>query len=336
MRRTKGGHGGGLQGKKKLAHTCIPDFDLSETINGIVESNISFCLSDRSEPGCHIVQVSPEFCKMTGYNEQEVIGRNCRFLQGKDTDQNTVNVMREAITNLEECTVIILNYKKDGTKFMNLVRLLPIVTESQSYYLGIQLEVPMSCIHEPPIWHRYCPNFPPPALERVPVDDPFQDITGFELLSKSLNEMCRTYIISDAKTFDQPILYASPGFYSLTGYNESEVLGKNCRFLQGFNTNKETVQKISDAVKKKKGITALILNYKKDGSPFWNMLVMSCIRNHLGEVEYFIGVQLDISAQASNQPKVEKALVCQEEACTIGTSMEVAKIHNLLSQIEIV
>nr|AML79295.1 putative LOV domain-containing protein [Cymbomonas sp. BC-2016] len=314
---------------KKLAHTCLPDFDLSEQMGRMVEGNISFCLSDRTVRGCPIVQVSPEFCKMTGYSEQEVLGQNCRFLQGKDTDERTINTLRQAIANLQECMVVILNYRKDGTRFMNLVRLMPLHTGNQSYYLGIQLEIPENTVYDSQIRSSYCPNFPPPARENAPGDNALPDIVGFELLSKSLNQLCGTYVITDAKAADQPIVYASPGFCTLTGYSASEVLGKNCRFLQGFNTNKQTVKKIASAIENKTGLTTNILNYKKDGTAFWNLLVISCIRNQLGEVEYIVGAQLDVSNQAHDAPPMK------EEMSPIAKTMDVARIHNLVSQIKI-
>ena len=73
-----------------------------------------------------IIFVSDEFETQTGYSPQEVLGRNCRFLQGPETDQNAIGAIRQALETESPITVDILNYKKDGTKFWNRLRIRPL------------------------------------------------------------------------------------------------------------------------------------------------------------------------------------------------------------------
>lgn len=292
---------------------AVPDVDFASALGQIVGSKISFCLSDLDQPDCPIIFVSPEFCEMTGYSEEEVVGKNCRFLQGEDTDPDTVQKLRGAIQERQECNVNIINYKKDGTKFVNMLRILPILTKDQSYYLGIQLERSVdSCL---PL---------SPALSTKPAVEFPGLVLAVDRLQSALSQLCSTYVISDAKHPDNPIIFASPGFYNMTGYGESEVIGKNCRFLQGFNTNPATVEKIRTAIKTGTGVAAQILNYKKDGTPFWNLLVITNVRGHGGEVQYQVGVQMDVTENELSSDRTQSA-------CQSPVFSNVANIHNLVS-----
>jgi PAS domain S-box-containing protein len=87
------------------------------------------------------VHASKVFCEITGYSQEEVIGRNCRFLQGPDTDPEAVQKIRESIAGERACTVRILNYRKDKTSFWNHLHLSPVrsATGEVAFYVGVQL-----------------------------------------------------------------------------------------------------------------------------------------------------------------------------------------------------
>ncbi|MDX1484856.1 MAG: PAS domain-containing protein [Alphaproteobacteria bacterium] len=90
------------------------------------EREQSVVITDPAQPGNPIVFVSDEFETQTGYAPEEVLGRNCRFLQGPETDPAAVEAIREALKAKSEITLDILNYKKDGTKFWNRLRIRPL------------------------------------------------------------------------------------------------------------------------------------------------------------------------------------------------------------------
>ncbi len=102
-------------------------------------------------------------------------------------------------------------------------------------------------------------------------------------------------VISDPNQRDNPIIYANPAFEKMTGYPNQEILGKNCRFLQGHATEHSTVVKIREAIREKKNFAGEILNYKKNGTPFWNFLTINPFVNEHGQLLHFFGVQRDIS-----------------------------------------
>ncbi|XP_020998277.1 protein TWIN LOV 1 isoform X2 [Arachis duranensis] len=92
---------------------------------------------------------------------------------------------------------------------------------------------------------------------------------------------------------DMPIVYASDAFLNLTGYARDEVLGRNCRFLGGPDTDDSTLYLIRESIKNEQPCTVRILNYRKDRSSFWNLLHISPVRDASGKVAYYVGVQIE-------------------------------------------
>lgn len=106
---------------------------------------------------------------------------------------------------------------------------------------------------------------------------------------------------------DNPIVFANQAFSNTTGYDLEEVIGHNCKFLQGENTSAETVQKISKALYNRTDISVEILNYRKDGSTFWNALYLSPIFDQNNELLYFFGSQLDVTRRKEAENALRKA-----------------------------
>lgn len=110
-------------------------------------------------------------------------------------------------------------------------------------------------------------------------------------------------LITDNSLPENPIVYCNPHFQHVTGYDEAEILGKSCKFLQGFDSSEETIMKIRNAIKQNTVFKGEILNYRKDGSTFWNQLTINPVRDRDGEVRYFIGIQHDITTQKEAELK---------------------------------
>ena len=113
--------------------------------------------------------------------------------------------------------------------------------------------------------------------------------------------------ISDPHLPDNPIIYANAGFERLTGYSGQEVVGRNCRFLQGPGTDASSVAQIRDAIRQERACTVQLLNYRKDGTPFWNRLSITPLRNAAGQVTHFVGVQSDITDQKHAEEALHRA-----------------------------
>lgn len=98
-------------------------------------------------------------------------------------------------------------------------------------------------------------------------------------------------VITDSSLKDEPIIYCNSTFEQLTGYGQAEIIGNNCRFLQGPNTDAASVKKLRDAIKSRKPCQVRILNYRKNGTTFWNDLTISPVLDDKGDCTNFIGVQ---------------------------------------------
>lgn len=120
-------------------------------------------------------------------------------------------------------------------------------------------------------------------------------------LLDTLQNSQQNFLITDPNLVDNPIVFASDGFCELTGYSRSEILGRNCRFLQGPNTNPAAVSAIRDSVSQGKEISICILNYKADGSPFWNQLFLAPIKDCFNHIVNFVGVQCVVQARKQDE-----------------------------------
>ena len=115
------------------------------------------------------------------------------------------------------------------------------------------------------------------------------------LLERAIAATSNGVIITDATQADNPIIYANPGFQRITGYTVQEAIGKNCRFLQGPDTEQPCLERIRQAIVREEECSVTLRNYCKDGTPFWNELTISPIRDNSGKLTQFIGVQTDIT-----------------------------------------
>ncbi len=105
-------------------------------------------------------------------------------------------------------------------------------------------------------------------------------------------------VVSDPKVKDNPIIACNEAFIKLTGYREREILGRNCRFLAGPATEPWLTDAIRDGVKHHAPVLVEILNYKRDGTPFRNAVLVAPIFDESGELEYFLGSQIELGANS--------------------------------------
>ncbi len=120
--------------------------------------------------------------------------------------------------------------------------------------------------------------------------------------------------IADASQSERPLIYCNDAFTTITGYTADEVLGRSCRFLQGPDTDPEAVQAIRDALHSGEGCKVTLKNYRKDGVPFWNELIISPVYSGKGELTHFIGVQQDITARVEAEAALARANAALERA----------------------
>lgn len=400
-RNTSGRFVPGVRFSDELPDTAMPRVS-QELKDALATLQQTFVVSDATKPDCPIVYASSGFFEMTGYSSNEVIGKNCRFLQGAGTDRNEVAKIRNAVKTGTSYCGRLYNYKKNGTPFWNLLTVTPIKDDSGRTikFIGMQVEVskytegvnenvlrpnglPASLIRydarqkekargsmtevvqtvKHPRSHRdeksgkedklnldymlpksaepenvktiqeskdKSKNLPGTSSIGSSIGFPgrssstavkFEDqpslqpeifmTKGMESsdsfdrvesdrhirpaidLATTLERIEKNFVISDPRLPDCPIIFASDSFLELTEYSREEILGRNCRFLQGPETDQETVQKIRDAIREQRDITVQLINYTKSGKKFWNLFHLQPMRDQKGELQYFIGVQLD-------------------------------------------
>nr|AML79217.1 putative LOV domain-containing protein [Loeskeobryum brevirostre] len=421
----------------------------------------AFVVTDATQPDCPIMFASACFLAMTGYSHGEVIGRNCRFLQGPGTDCNEVARIREALRCGSNFSGRLLNYKKNGRPFWNLLTITPIrdahdrvimcigmqaevskhtegcrenalrpnglsasliryesrqldqATDAMTEIVGAfrktslsvepQADVDVDKGHHPkPLtpsrnsnYHNFghnlqrghssnqskwdsrrdskaaepCPSpsiIPQPrkkrriskfmsflgfstkcsssqrredhenAIElRMPSSDDDEDEDRAQVirrafdLATSLERIEKNFVITDPRLPDNPIIFASDQFLELTEYTREDVLGCNCRFLQGPETDPATVRQIKDAIAECRDITVQLVNYTKSGRPFWNLFHLQAVRDPKGELQYFIGVQQNPQGRLSDHTERERAKMVQQTATTIDDAVRELPDANL-------
>ena len=114
-------------------------------------------------------------------------------------------------------------------------------------------------------------------------------------------------IITDPRQADNPVVFANDAFLTLTGYPREEVLGVNCRFLQGPETDKASVALVRSAVEGRRDIAVDLLNYRKDGSTFWNALYVSPVVDEDGALKFYFASQLDVTDRKAAEHRIEAA-----------------------------
>jgi len=126
-----------------------------------------------------------------------------------------------------------------------------------------------------------------------------------EILNKVLDASVTGIVITDNLLPDNPIIYCNPAFEEISGYNRNEIIGHNCRFLQGKDRKQDQRKKIADAIANGEPCNVEIRNYTKEGRLFWNELYISPVRDDLGNVTNFIGIQNDVTTRKKSQLELE-------------------------------
>lgn len=129
-------------------------------------------------------------------------------------------------------------------------------------------------------------------------------------LMQAIQASQRSFCVTDPSLPDNPIVYASQGFLNLTGYSSSQVLGRNCRFLQGPETNLDDVRILRESVMKGKDSSALLINYKADGTKFYNKIFMAALRDENEKIVNYVGVQCEIEPKGKVDSEEDYAAFC--------------------------
>ncbi|PTY07363.1 hypothetical protein DB347_08665 [Opitutaceae bacterium EW11] len=154
-------------------------------------------------------------------------------------------------------------------------------------------------VHEAP-GRIYCQGSMKEVVESM------QHQQWLQLLEHAIEMAQNGIIISDARRPDMPVIYANPAVERNTGYAVSEILGRNCRFLQGEDRDQPGLVAIRKSLQDRRPCEVRLRNYRKDGSLFWNEVKLSPVLSPCGEVTHFIGIQSDITARKNAEDTLSR------------------------------
>ena len=133
------------------------------------------------------------------------------------------------------------------------------------------------------------------------------DSFHLSLLERAIAASSNSILIADASKPDIPIIYCNPAFEKLTGYTSEEVIGNNCRFLQGPDTDRAELDKLRSSLRSGTEIKVILKNYRKDKTFFWNELTVSPVLDSDGKLTHFIGVQNDITKRVATETALQES-----------------------------
>ncbi len=133
-------------------------------------------------------------------------------------------------------------------------------------------------------------------------------VLGGDLHARAVIASDLSFTISDPHSPDDPIIWANPAFERLTGYAAADLLGRNCRVLQGPRTDRTVVARIHQALAQGLTVADTLLNYRKDGTPFWNQVVISPVYDADGRLTHHVGIQADVTARVESERARDAAL----------------------------
>jgi PAS domain S-box-containing protein len=134
------------------------------------------------------------------------------------------------------------------------------------------------------------------------------------VLSQILDTVVNGITLSDPDQPDNPIVYANAAFELITGYEREEILGRNCRFLQGEDREQPEIDRIREAMRDHSPVTVTLRNYRKDGTLFYNRFSVRPLFDRDGKLIYYLGVQYDVTEQIKAKDELARLNAILEAA----------------------
>lgn len=159
---------------------------------------------------------------------------------------------------------------------------------------------------------------------------------ALRLRDRALDATRNGIVITDPTQPDNPIVDINPAFTALTGYERSAVLGRNCRFLQGPDTDPEVVERLRVELETQSDSFETLLNYRRDGSPFWNDLSIAAVRDASGAVTHFVGVLSDATERKLHELALQVALEAAQAGVRAKTQFLAMMSHELRTPLQAV
>ncbi len=245
----------------------------------------------------YIRRFTPEIARVFNLNNQDT-GRSMEHFSHVLNHSDLTTDLREVIRSQQELEMKVTD--QSGTHF--LLRVLPYRSSDTTQGLVLTLIDISSLVAAEAEIH----------LQKMAIESAVNGI-----------------VITDPNQEDDPIVYVNQGFLDLTGFERTEVIGHNCRFLQSDETDRDAIMQIRSSLASRKAIRIALLNRRKDGSEFWNDLSITPICNESGDIVNFVGVQHDVTAQVEAQQRLEEANRAAQQASDAKSSFLATMSHEL-------
>ncbi|MFN6560692.1 MAG: PAS domain S-box protein [Nostoc sp. ChiSLP01] len=267
---------------------------LAATSNGIIIADAKLAYNP-------VIYVNPAFEQITGYSATDVIGQNCRFLQGTDTEQPALDELRSSIKAGTSCKVILRNYRKDGMLFWNELSISPIHDENGklSHFIGIQTDISHRKLAEARLRHQAL------TFETIHDGTIITDLTG-------------------------SIIDWNPAAETMFGYTKAEVLGKTPSFLHQPEVVATLTTKVLQTVTQQGRWSGEINFIRKDGSQGICETTVAALQDEQGQIVATVGVNHDITenkrAKEALQRQLHRTLLLEQITQEIRQSLDTSKI----------
>lgn len=217
--------------------------------------------------------------RLLGYSAEEMMGRPITCIYPPDVAAKRQHVVIDPLLHAGQHEMEIEHMHKDGRRLWVHLSL-TVLHDEAGTATGVL---------------RYC----------IDITDRILAEQKLRLRQRALDASANAVVICDAASPQLPIIYVNPAFESTTGYSAAEVIGRSCSFLQGDDRQQEEIAELRSALAAKTECQALLRNYRKDGSLFWNELHISPVRDAYGEVTHFVGYQIDVTKRIERQLALE-------------------------------
>ncbi len=222
-----------------------------------------------------ILSVNDRFCEITGYDRAEVLGRTHRMIHSGHHDETFYQALWNTISSGEIWRGELCNRSKDGELFWVLTTIVPFLDlQNQPYaYLAIRTDVtPLKRHSEQLRWQ-----------------------------ARALDAIANGVGITDARHDTNQLVYINHAFTHITGYAANEVLGRSCQFLHGPETDRAIIKAMVAAMRQGQQTQSTLRTYRKDGTPFWNRMRITPIRDEQGELTHHVAILEDVTETLNAQ-----------------------------------
>jgi diguanylate cyclase (GGDEF)-like protein/PAS domain S-box-containing protein len=284
--------------KEKAAQIELQVSALEAARHGIV-------ITDATQPELPIVYVNPAFQELTGYSAQEALGRNCRFLQGPDTDMAARKIIRQSHAKGEPARVVLESYRKDGTRFWNDLSIAPVQDNdgTVSHFIYVEDDITDRCRSE----------------ERTRLA-----VNVFESAREGI-------LITDASG---KVLSANSAFTAMTGYEHDEVLGRNPSFMQSRRHGPSFYREMWKKLKAKGEWHGEIWDRRKDGAVVPLLMSISAVPDSAGTATHFVAFYTDIMRLKEAERRLELLAYYDPLTGLPNRTLIYERLHQAISRAE--